>query len=98
MFTSEDARRRWFGILFLILAGGMLIWGETVFRSRLRGVAFIAYWLVCFVFVMLAMVTALLDLRAMRRRTRDQQRDLFQQTLEDIKSRKPGEQKRKRSR
>ncbi len=86
MFGPVDARRRWFGAFFLIVAGGMVIWGETAFKSRLAGAVFLVYWLVCFLFVLLAMLTALLDIRAMRRRTRGEQRDLFQENLDEIKS------------
>lgn len=86
MFSSADARRRWFGAFFVICAGGMLIWGQTVLHSRLRGVGFLIYWLVCFLLVLLAMLTALLDLRAMRKRARDQQRDLVQEALDEVKS------------
>jgi len=90
MFSSADARRRWFGALFLICAGGMLIWGQTVLQSRLRGVGFLLYWLVCFLFVILAMLTAVLDLRAMRKRARDHQRELVQETLDELKSNRRG--------
>lgn len=93
MFNSADARRRWFGVLFLILAGGMLVWGQTVLDSTLKGFAFLIYWLVCFLFVGLAMTTALLDLRAMRRKTRDETRDLVEETFEQIESRKGNRRK-----
>ena len=91
MMSPADARRRWFGTLFLIVAGGMLIWGQTLLKPHLRDLAFVIYWLVCLVFTGLAMVTALLDVRAVRRRTRDQQRELFRHTLDDIKSDKKDE-------
>jgi hypothetical protein len=91
-----DARRRWFGVFFLIVAGGMLIWGQTVFKSRLEGIGFIIYWLVCFWFTGLAMVTALLDIRTLRRRTRDQHRDLFRHTLEEIEDEKKDERREPR--
>jgi len=69
-----------------MVAAGMLIWGQTVLEARLRGWGFIAYWLVCLVFIGLAMLTALLDIRAVRRRIRDQQRDLIRSTLDEIES------------
>jgi|ERR671925_2208551 membrane protein implicated in regulation of membrane protease activity len=86
MISPADARRRWFGILFLIVAGGMLIWGQTLLKPYLTDIAFVIYWLVCLFFTALAMVTALLDIRALRRRTRDQQRELFRETMDDIDS------------
>ena len=72
--NPADARRRWFGVFFLIIAAGMLIWGQTILKPRLEGVGFVIYWLVCMGFTALAMLTALLDIWAVRRRTRDQHR------------------------
>ncbi len=82
MLTSADARRRWFGALFIVLAGGMLIWGQTVLKSSLRGGGFLIYWLVCFGFTSLAMVVALLDIRAVRKRVREEQHHLFNQAFD----------------
>jgi membrane protein implicated in regulation of membrane protease activity len=83
-----DARRRWFGVFFLIVACGMLIWEQTFLKPLLEGVVFVIYWLACMGFIALAMLTALLDIRAVRRRTRDQQRDLLQRAFDDGDSRK----------
>lgn len=78
--------RRWFGLFFLAVAFGMLIWGQTVFRPRLEQHPrlFLIYWCSCFLFTGGAIVTALLDMRATRRRARAEHRDLVQRTLEDI--------------
>jgi hypothetical protein len=83
-----DARRRWFGTFFLLLAGGMLIWGLTVLSGRLKGLAFVIYWLVCFVFTGLALLTALLDLLIVRHRQREEQRDLIVKAIEDLEAKK----------
>ena len=48
MLNSADARRRWFGVFFLILAVGMLIWGQTVLEPHLKGVVYLIYWFGCF--------------------------------------------------
>lgn len=84
MADSADARRRWFGLFFLVLAAGMLIWGQIILRPYLEGVWFLLYWLLCFIFTGLAIVTALLDVRATRRRTRQEHRELMERTWEDI--------------
>jgi hypothetical protein len=86
MPTSADARRRWFGLLFLALAFGMLIWGQTVFRSRLEQhpIVFVFYWTGCFLLTFAAIFTALLDMRATRRRAREEHEKLIERTLEDI--------------
>ena len=83
MMTASDARRRGLGLLFLAAALGMLVMGLTVLSRRLEGWTFLIYWLGCFVFTLAAMLVAFVDLWAIRQRTRDEQRDLIQQTLED---------------
>jgi hypothetical protein len=74
------ARRRWFGLLHLIIAGGMLIWGLTLLREVLRGWLFVAYWLACLGFTLLAILYAWLDLRAIRRRARQERQELRART------------------
>jgi len=81
--NPADARRRWFGAFFLIVAAGMLIWGQTLLKPYLEGLGFVIYWLSCMVFTGLAMLTALLDIWAVRRRTRDQQRDLLRRIFDE---------------
>lgn len=86
MPTSADALRRWLGLLFLALAFGLLIWGQTVLRDSLKGVAFLAYWGCCFLFTLAAIITALLDVRATRRKAREEQDDLIRRTLEEVEN------------
>lgn len=78
--------RRWFGLFFLALAFGMLIWGQTVLRPRLEQypALFLFYWCGCFVVTGGAIVTAILDMRATRRRARQEHQDLIQRTLNEI--------------
>ncbi|MGV3771776.1 MAG: hypothetical protein ACO1QB_02670, partial [Verrucomicrobiales bacterium] len=68
MLTPVDARRRWFGACFLIVAGLLLAWGLTLLREHLmqRPVLFILYWLSCFALTLLAFLVALLDMVVMR--------------------------------
>ncbi|MBI5383697.1 MAG: hypothetical protein HZA90_03320 [Verrucomicrobia bacterium] len=84
MADSAEARRRWFGLFFLALAAGMLIWGQTVLKPYLTGFLFLLYWALCFVLTGLAIITALLDMRATRRRIRREQRELIERTWRDI--------------
>jgi len=86
MPSSVDALRRWFGLLFLALAFGMLIWGQTVLRGRLEQHPrlFVFYWVGCFVLTFAAIITALLDLRATRKRAREEQRNLIERTLAEL--------------
>jgi membrane protein implicated in regulation of membrane protease activity len=62
----------------------MLLAGETLLPERLGTEAFLAIWLACFVFACLAMLVALLDVSAIRRRSREEQRTLFESTLQEI--------------
>lgn len=84
MPSSADALRRWCGLLFLALAFGMLIWGQTVLRDKLSGVAFLVYWSICFVLTFAAIITALLDMRITRKRARAEQQELLRKTLEEL--------------
>src|SRR5216117_368275 len=81
--NAADFRRRWFGVFYLLIAAGMLIWGQTILKPHLAGIAFVLYWLACLVFTGLALITALLDIWAVRRRTREQQRDLLQRIFDE---------------
>ena len=84
MPNSADAMRRWLGSFCLVVAAGMLIGGQTVLKARLDGLMFLFYWLACFGFTMAAIFIALLDVRAVRRRNRDEQRELIHRTLEQV--------------
>ena len=92
MLTSVDARRRWFGSFFLILAGGLLIWGLTFLAPVLmRSPAlFVAYWVTCFTLTTLSFVIAIYDFRVMRRRLREEQRSAFKKAFRDIIEEKEG--------
>ena len=83
MPKSADALRRWFGLFFLALAFGLLVWGQTVLRDRLSGVAFLTYWGACFLCTMAAIFTALLDVRATRKKAQEEQQKLVQKTLDE---------------
>ena len=84
MPSSADALRRWFGLFFLALAFGFLIWGQTVLRDRLKGIPFLLYWGCCFLLTLAAIITALLDVRATRQRSRQEHDALVQRTLDEI--------------
>ena len=81
---SADALRRWLGLFCLTVAAGMLIWGQTLLKPLLQGWFFIFYWGVCFVFTFGAIIIALLDIRALRRRTRREQQELLERTLSEV--------------
>ena len=81
---SADAMRRWLGLFCLTMAAGMLIWGQTLLKPLLEGWLYIGYWTIAFVFTFGAIVIALLDIRALRRRTRREQKELLERTLAEV--------------
>jgi len=82
-----NSRRRWFGSLFLLLALGMVVWGQTWLKPQLQGLAFVFYWLTCLIWTLLALFTALVDASATRRQLRQKQADLLREALGDRLSR-----------
>jgi hypothetical protein len=76
-----DSRRRWFGLFFLLLALGMLIWGQTWLTPHLQGGGYVAYWMTCLLFTLAALVTASLDARATRREMRRHQIEMMEKVL-----------------
>jgi hypothetical protein len=86
MLTSMDARRRWFGALFLILSLGLLVWGTTWLSEYLvhRPILFLFYWATCAFLTGLALINALLDMIIVRKKTRDEQTSLAEKTLAEI--------------
>ena len=86
MSNPADARRRWFGLFFLFIALGLLIWGQTILKPHLSGLGFVLYWLVCFAFTILAMLTALLDFWVIRIRARREQREMIKRAVERTKA------------
>jgi hypothetical protein len=92
MVTNPGALRRGVGALALVMALGMLIGGETVFKGKLHNLAFILYWLGCLGFTVLAIIIALVDARALQTRSRREQRELLESTLKELegKAKKAG--------
>ena len=86
MEFDATARRRWLGALALAGALGMLLLGETVLKERLGPLAALAYWLACLGLTTVAILMALLDVRAVQSRSRQEQRALFQDALKNIEA------------
>ena len=60
--------------------------GETVLKERLGPLAALAYWLACLGLTTVAILMALLDVRAVQSRRRQEQRALFQDALKNIEA------------
>ena len=86
MAEKRDIVRRVLGVFFLLAALVMLVIGETAMNDHLRSHPweFVVFWLGCFAFVGLALLLALLDMAAVRRRVRREERELVESTLRQI--------------
>jgi hypothetical protein len=86
MITASDARRRWFGAFFLLIALGMLSWGLIFLGPFLfkRPILFVIYWAGCACFTGISMIIALLDMRVMRRRSREEQIALAKRAFSEM--------------
>ena len=62
----------------------MLIWGLTWLHPVLKNWYFVIYWLVCFFLTGLAMVIALLDIRAIRKEIREDEKKLVNHIFQDV--------------
>jgi hypothetical protein len=86
MLTSVDARRRWFGAFFLIIAGGLMLWGLTILGPTLvkNPLLFVVYWSACLGFTLLSFAIALYDMMVIRRRIREEKRAAFNRAFSDM--------------
>jgi hypothetical protein len=86
MLTSVDARRRWFGTFFLIVAGGLLVWGLTFLAPTLlrNPLLFVSYWITCFGLTVISFAIAIYDMSVVRRRIKEEQRSAFKRAFADV--------------
>jgi hypothetical protein len=80
--------RRWLGGICVAVSASMLVLGMTVLKSRLQLQTFLWYWLVCMIVTGMALIIALLDLRAVRLRSKVEQVELLSRTLHEIEREK----------
>jgi hypothetical protein len=84
MALDATSRRRWLGVLLLASALALLLLGDGFVKARFGPWGTLLYWLACLVLTLMAAATAVLDLRAVHRRSRQEERQLLQETLQDI--------------
>ncbi len=87
MKSPANARRLIAGIL---LGGAlvMLTLGVTLFADRLRDIAFVFYWLTCFLLTGMAALLAVIDMALIRRQQRREQQELIATTLREAEAEK----------
>jgi len=81
---NPNVRRRRAGLIFLGLAGVMLLLGLTVFGKSLQGVGFLGYWLGCLALTLIAMLLAVREMRDIRRQNREEKIGLFEKAFDDV--------------
>lgn len=72
--------------MVLLAAAAMVFCGETALKGKLGMLALLAYWLLCLALTGLAIMVAFLDVRALHRRIRQEQRALLESTLKKIET------------
>lgn len=85
--------RRILATVFLLLAVGLLIAGETVLKGRLGPVTTLLYWLFCLLVTVTAILCALVDALRSFGQVRRDQRALLEQTLREIEAERVRRQK-----
>lgn len=83
MTESPTPRSRPYSLIFLGISTLLLFAGLTVLKPYLHQKVFIFYWITCFAFNGLTLLTALLDLRAIRRNSKKEHKHLMEDTLLD---------------
>lgn len=86
MAQNWKCRRRWVGAVSLLGALALLVLGQTALESKLQGITFLLYWSLCLAATGVAVITALLDVRALQHRARAEQRNLLETALQDVQS------------
>jgi hypothetical protein len=81
--TAEGRRkrRRRIGLVLIGASVLMLFLGNFPLEPYLRGTNFILYWSVCFLFALMALFTAVVDMVAVRRDAERERRRLVEETL-----------------
>ncbi len=78
--------RRFVPGIFLLAALFMLILGLSVFSPKLKGTAFVTYWLICFLLTGAAAIMAIIDVALIRRESTKKQSELIESTLAEAQS------------
>lgn len=93
---SRTWRRR-LGVLCIAAAILMLILGETLLRTTLANnpVLLLVYWMGCFILTTLAAGVAIIDAARVRLESREQQRSLVEETLQQVEREKRERKKSK---
>jgi hypothetical protein len=84
-----DNKRRWWGLFCLIMAIGLLAWGQTLLKPHLVGLVYLVYWLSCFAFVAFAILIALFDLWVVNLRRQSGRPEIVEKIIKEHKPNEP---------
>src|SRR5688572_28179275 len=76
--------RRRAALIFLGLAGVMLLVGLTLLKNALTGLGFLAYWLGCLALLLAAMIAAVREMRDIWRQTREEKVGLIEKAFDGV--------------
>jgi hypothetical protein len=80
----SPAVRHWISGVFIVIAVGMVIIGQTVLAGRLKDYDYVFYWGGCMIVTLFAAVAALWDMAAIRRESRRQHHELVEETFKNV--------------
>ena len=79
----------------LVAAIALLVLGETLLRNRLNGVKALLYWILPFLMAFIAMAATLLDFYCVRKKLRDTQMQIMEESFSNMGQGKSPRQKSK---
>jgi len=88
MVLTGNPKYRWLGVITLGTAILMLVAAETVLQGKLGLLMLAIYWVVCLILTVISIVLAFAEARAVQLKARQEQRELFDKTLQSIEQEK----------
>ncbi|MGZ4962723.1 MAG: hypothetical protein ACXWIU_16000 [Limisphaerales bacterium] len=84
--SSSSVVRHWVAGVFIFIAIGMVVLGQTVFATRLKDYDYVFYWGACMIMTLLAAVAALIDMAVIRRQSRREHHQLVEESFKSVDS------------
>jgi len=81
---NPNVPRRRAQLIFLALAGLILVLGLTLFAKSLKGAVALAYWLGCLALTLAAMLLAAREMRDIRRQNREEKIGLLEKAVDSV--------------
>jgi len=81
--SSSSLLRHWVSGVFIFIAIGMVVLGETVLAGRLKDYDYVFYWGACMIVTLMAAFAAVFDMAAIRRESRREHHRLVEDTFKN---------------